>query len=444
MLGLGISNAPLIFQFLKAGASVTARDRRTREQLGALAGELEAAGAKLRLGDDYLEGLDEDMIFRTPGMKFHLPQLEDARRRGCAVTSEMEIFFDLCPCRIVAVTGSDGKTTTTTILSEMLKKQGCTVHLGGNIGRPLLPDIAAVKPTDVAVVELSSFQLISMRRGPDVAVVTNVTPNHLDMHKDMAEYINAKRNIVLHQNAFGRAVLNLENDVTRAFMDDVRGECLAFSSKRRPSRGSFLEDGILLFSDGMKVYDVVRADEIVIPGLHNVENYLAAIAALWDTVSIENMRAVARTFSGVEHRCELVRELDGVRWYNDSIATTPTRTAAGLSTFPDGRVVLLAGGSDKHIPFDAMGPAVVGKVKTLILMGKTADKIEETIRHTPGYGPGKPEIVHAASLEDAVKAARAAAVPGDVISLSPACASFDWFKNFEQRGERFKELVGAL
>lgn len=443
MLGLGVSNAPLIFQFLQKGALVTACDRRSREQLGELASQLEEAGAVLKLGDDYLSGLDADIIFRTPGMKYNLPQLDDARRRGIAVTSEMEVFFDLCPCRIIAVTGSDGKTTTTTIISEMLKKQGLTTHLGGNIGHPLLPEIESIRRTDVAVVELSSFQLISMRRSPDVAVVTNVTPNHLDMHKDMEEYIGAKRNIILHQNAFGRAVLNLENPVTNAFAAETRGQCLMFSSKRPVPFGSFLQDGVLRYSDGSQIYDVVRADEIQIPGTHNIENYLAAISALWGTVEPENMRFVARNFTGVEHRCELVRELNGVRYYNDSIATTPSRTMAGLSTFAH-KVILIAGGSDKHIPFDVMGPKVVEKVKTLVLLGKTADKIEAAVRGAKGYDAQKLPIIRVGSLEEAVQAAKSSARPGDIVTLSPACASFDIFKNFEQRGERFKELVRAL
>ncbi|MDR3552170.1 MAG: UDP-N-acetylmuramoyl-L-alanine--D-glutamate ligase [Clostridia bacterium] len=443
MLGLGMSNAPLIFQFLEKGAVVTARDRRSREELGELAGRLEAAGARLLLGDGYLAELDEEIVFRTPGMKYNLPQLDEARRRGVAVTSEMEVFFDLCPCKTIAVTGSDGKTTTTTVISEMLASQGLTVHLGGNIGHPLLPEIANIAPGDMAVVELSSFQLISMRRSPDIAVVTNVSPNHLDIHKDMQEYISAKRNVFLHQNAFGRAAFNLDNDITASFVPEARGQCFVFSRRRPVEYGAYLEGGVLRFNDGMRVHDVMEARDIRIPGMHNVENYLAAISALWGVVSSENMRKVARSFAGVEHRNELVRELGGVKYYNDSIATSPTRTIAGLDSF-DRSVILIAGGYDKHIPFDVLGPKVVEKVKRLILLGKTADKIEEAVRAAQGFDAEKLPVVKVATLEDAVADARGHAAPGDIVTLSPACATFDGFRNFEERGRIFKEIVCGL
>lgn len=443
MLGIGISNTPLAKTFAAKGAKVTAHDRRTRDKIGATADELEAAGVGLCLGEGYLDNLDADIIFRTPGMRFYLPELNAARAAGAAVTSEMEVFFDLCPCKIIAVTGSDGKTTTTTVISEMLKKQGYTVHLGGNIGRPLLPEIENIRPQDIAVVELSSFQLISMRRSPDIAVVTNVTPNHLDMHKDMEEYINAKRNIILHQNAFGRAVLNLDNDVTRSFRDDTRGACVMFSRRSEVDFGSFLRGKTLCYKDRSGVTEVMTTDDIFITGMHNVENYLAAIAAVWGLVTPENMRKVAKTFRGVEHRIEFVRELDGVKYYNDSIATTPTRTMAGLNAF-DQKVILIAGGYDKHIPFDNLGPAICEKVKVLVLLGATADKIEESVKKAPGYTEGSPKIVRVTTLEEAVDAARAAAQKGDIVTLSPACASFDMFKNFETRGEVFKEIVNSL
>lgn len=439
MLGIGVSNTALAEKFAAKGAVVTAHDRRTRDKLGDAARELESAGVGLRLGEDYLAGLDADIVFRTPGMKFDLPELEAARAAGSAVTSEMEVFFDLCPCRIIAVTGSDGKTTTTTVISEMLKKQGYTVHLGGNIGRALLPGIEDINPRDVAVVELSSFQLISMRKSPDIAVVTNVTPNHLDMHKDMEEYIGAKKNIILHQNAFGRAVLNLDNDVTRRMRAETRGATLMFSRREKVGFGAFLDGDTLCFADREGVHRVMSRDDIFITGLHNVENYLAAICVVWGLVDPENMRAVAREFRGVEHRIEYIRELDGVKYYNDSIATTPTRTMAGLDAF-DQKVILIAGGYDKHIPFDVLGPKVAEKVKLLILLGVTADKIEKSVRGVPGC----PEIVRVATLEEAAETARRAAHSGDIVTLSPACASFDMFKNFETRGEVFKEIINNL
>lgn len=443
--GIGGSNLPLVRIFARYGALVTACDRRTREQLGETADELESLGVRLSLGGGYLSHLDEEIIFRTPGMKYNMPELIAARTRGAAVTSEIELFFDLCPCKIFAVTGSDGKTTTTTIMAEMLKAAGKKVHLGGNIGNPLLPEIEEIGPDDIAVVELSSFQLISMRRSPDVAVVTNVTPNHLDMHKDMQEYIDAKKNIILHQNAFGRAVLNADNEITAGFADAVRGEQLLFSRKNRCAYGAWLNDNNeIIVSHGDENIRVMNASDIKIPGDHNIENYLAVISALWGTVDIETMVQVAKTFGGVEHRNEFVREVDGVSYYNDSIGTTPSRTMNGTLSLYDHKIILIAGGYDKKVPFDTFGPAVVEKVKTLVLMGATADQIESSVKSAPMYRDGCPKIIRVTSLEQAVDTCRREAVSGDIVSLSPACASFDMFPNYETRGEQFKKLVQML
>ena len=441
--GIGGSNLPLVKIFREKGAQVTACDRRTRDKLGETANELEQQGVTLKLGDDYLSNLDVDIIFRTPGMKFNMPELVDARSRGIAVTSEMEVFFDLCPCKIFAITGSDGKTTTTTIISEMLKASGKHVHLGGNIGHPLLPEIESVQPDDVAVIELSSFQLISMRRSPDVAVVTNLSPNHLDIHKDMAEYIDAKKNVLSHQNAFGRAVLNADNEITASFSSAVRGQTLFFSRKHACDYGAWLrEDGMIVM--GKEELPVIKATNIKIPGNHNVENYLAAISAVWGFVSVDVIHQVACSFGGVEHRAEFVRELDGVKYYNDSIGTSPTRTASGTLSLYDRKIILIAGGYDKKIPFDSLGPVIVDKVKTLILMGATADKIEASVKAAPAYHSGTPKIIRVSSMEEAVKTAKEQSENGDIVSLSPACASFDLYPNFEARGNHFKTLVNAL
>ena len=443
--GIGGSNLPLIALFQEKGAVVSARDRRTREALGKTGDSLEARGVTLHLGETYLQNLDEDIIFRTPGMKFTLPELEAARARGAAVTSEMEIFFDLCPCKIYAVTGSDGKTTTTTIISEVLKAAGKNVHLGGNIGRPLLPEIEHVAADDVAVVELSSFQLISMRKSPDVAVVTNLSPNHLDIHKDMQEYIDAKKNIFLHQNAFGRTILNMDNAITAGFSSEVRGQLYTFSRRGRCAYGAWVnESGRIMLSRGAEDTYVMDTSEIKIPGAINVENYLAAICAVWGDVDVETIRIVARNFGGVEHRAELVRELDGVKWYNDSIGTSPTRTARGTLSLYDHKIILIAGGYDKKIPYDGLGPVIVGKVKTLVLMGATGPKIEAAVKAAPAYEEGCPKILHARSMEQAVEICRAEAREGDIVSLSPASASFDLYVNFAERGNHFKRLVNAL
>ena len=438
--GIGRSHMPLIRLFQEKGALVSARDKRSLEELGDNGKALQEWGVQLILGENYLEDLREDIIFRTPGMKYHLPQLEAARKRGAAVTSEMEVFFQLCPCKIYAVTGSDGKTTTTSIIAELLKAQGKTVHLGGNIGKPLLPEIESIQPEDCAVVELSSFQLISMRESPDVAVVTNLSPNHLDVHKDMQEYIDAKKNILLHQGAFSRTVLNAGNEITASFAPQVRGDCWMFR------RGAPVERGV--WCDGETIYvhgqPLLPISQIRIPGWHNVENYMAAIAAVWGDVEPQTIRRVAETFAGVEHRAEFVRELRGVKYYNDSIATSPTRVISGmLSLFPQ-KILLIAGGYDKHIPFEPLGPAVCEKVKTLILLGDTAQKIQDAVQAAPQYQEGCPEILRVDNMEQAVAAAAAHAQPGDIVSLSPACAAFDLYPNFEVRGRHYKDIVNGL
>ena len=377
-------------------------------------------------------------------MNYLTPALQQARESGVAVTSEMELFFELCPCKIYAVTGSDGKTTTTSVIAEFLKAQGFRVFLGGNIGFPLLPRIEQIGPDDRAVVELSSFQLISMRKSPDVAVVTNVAPNHLDVHKDMQEYIDAKRNIYLHQGGLSRTVINADNEITASFLPEIRGEALQFSRKTTPKLGCYLaEDGTLTMADRHSVTPVLHMEEIKIPGIHNVENYLAAISAVWGEVSKETIVEVAKSFAGVEHRIELVRELDGVKWYNDSIASSPTRTIAGLNSFRQ-KIILIAGGYDKKIPFEPLAPKILEKVKVLILMGVTAPKIEAAVTSCAGYAESGLRILHVSSMQEAVEQAKQAAGEGDIVSLSPACASFDLYPDFEARGRHFKELVKAL
>ena len=316
--------------------------------------------------------------------------------------------------------------------------------MGGNIGFPLLPRIEQIGPDDRAVVELSSFQLISMRKSPDVAVVTNVAPNHLDVHKDMQEYIDAKRNIYLHQGGLSRTVINADNEITASFLPEIRGEALQFSRKITPKLGCYLaEDGTLTMADRHSVTPVLHMEEIKIPGIHNVENYLAAISAVWGEVSKETIVEVAKSFAGVEHRIELVRELDGVKWYNDSIASSPTRTIAGLNSFRQ-KIILIAGGYDKKIPFEPLAPKILEKVKVLILMGVTAPKIEAAVTGCPGYAESGLRILHVSSMQEAVEQAKQAAGEGDIVSLSPACASFDLYPDFEARGRHFKELVKAL
>ena len=437
VIGAGVSNMPLIRMLRAAGVRVTVHDKKEPTELGDGYATLATLGVDFVLGPHYLDALDEDVIFRTPGV--HPRFLEKARANGSEITSEMEAFFEVCPCRIIAVTGSDGKTTTTTLIAKILEHAGHRVWIGGNIGAPLLPQAAEMTPTDLAVVELSSFQLMSMERSADIAVVTNVAPNHLDVHKDMAEYVQAKKNVFAHQDGSGKVVLNYDNDITRAFAADAPGAVEFFSRQARPAHGVYLEDGTI-FRDGRPIMD---AADIRIPGVHNIENYMAAACAVEGLATDEDIDAVARSFAGVEHRIEFVREKDGVKYYNDSIASSPSRTIAGLHSFHQ-KLVLIAGGYDKKIPFDALGPEICGHVRLLILCGATAEKIEAAVCAAPEYQPGQPEILHAATLAEAVQLAQAHSVPGDIVTLSPACAAFDQFKNFMVRGETYKRLVQAL
>ena len=436
VLGLGVSNRPLVRMLLGAGCDVTGCDRTDREKLEEEVLELERMGCKLRLGEGYLEDLMADLVFRTPGMHPDNPALAALREKGAKVTSEMEVFFECCPCTILAVTGSDGKTTTTTLISEMLKAAGKKVWLGGNIGTPLLPRCREMESGDFAVVELSSFQLMDMTRSPKRALITNLAPNHLDMHKDMAEYVDAKKNIFRFQSSEDLLVLNADNEITSAFFGNG---ITRFFSRQGKSAHVVLQDGII-YRGGK---EVLNTADILLPGVHNIENYMAAIAMVEDLVEDGVIRQVARSFGGVEHRIELVRVKDGVRFYNDSIASSPTRTIAGLRSFPE-KVLLIAGGYDKHIPYDVLGPEICAHVKKLFVNGATAQLIREAVEQADQYRPGCPEIVDCGDFETAVREAAAAAQAGDVVLMSPASAAFDQFKNFMVRGNYFKKLIMEL
>lgn len=444
-IGTGVTNNDTIRLFLKKGISVTVCDKKSREDTAALADEFEKAGARLSLGEKYLDPIFEsDIVFRAPGVYFNMPELKKARDMGIAVTSETEVFFNLCPCKIYAITGTDGKTTTTTITSEILSRSGKTVHKGGNIGRALLPVIEDIKEEDAAVVELSSFQLISMRNSPQCAAITNIYPDHLNVHKSMQEYIDAKKNLILHQNAFSRTVLNMDNEDTNRLSELVRGDLYKFSVRGKPERGSYLdEDGWLCFTCKGADERIVSKDEIRIPGMHNVENYLTAISLVHGDVPNGAIADTAREFGGVEHRIEFVRELDGVKYYNDSIATSPISVIAGLNAF-EKRLIVIAGGSDKKLDYSLLAEPINRRVKMLILLGETADKIEAAVRAYPEYNEKSCRIVRANTMEDAVKAAWKTAAAGDIVTLSPASASFDVYKNFEERGHHYKDIVNAL
>ena len=440
VVGIGVSNIPLIKFLVKLGAEVTAFDKKDEEALGSIVPEFKSQGVKFELGEGYLDRLTGfDVIFKTPSMRIDCDALVRASKEGTYITSEMEEFVKYCKGKVYAVTGSDGKTTTTTIISKLLMEEGFKTWVGGNIGTPLFAQIEEIEKDHMVVLELSSFQLMTMKEEIDVAVCTNLAPNHLDMHKDMQEYIDSKKNIFLYQTSKDILVVNRENDITYGFEKEAKGEVREFSSKRVIENGAYYQDGTL-YLEGK---EVCKKDDIVIKGMHNVENYLAAFAATKDDVSVKSMKDVAETFSGVEHRCELVREIDGVKYYNDSIASSPTRTLAGLRAF-DKKVIIIVGGYDKHIPFEPVAKEGYPYIKELILMGDTKDKIKEVFDKLQEEKGVKVNMHIVNSLEEAVNKAKELAVSGDVVTLSPACASFDMFPNFMARGEAFKDIVKKL
>lgn len=440
VLGVGISNTPLLSFLLDHGAIVTARDKKTFDLLPEAAKALKDRGVNFVNGEDYLKDIRADYVFRSPGIRYDKPEILKAIEEGAILTSEMELFFEECPCTLIGVTGSDGKTTTTTLISKALAMQYGEEHVyvGGNIGRPLLPVVEQMTKDDFAVVELSSFQLHTMKRSPDIAVITNISPNHLDWHTGMDEYIASKKNIFLHQKNSSRLVLNKNNAIT-ASMEHENAPGTTVTMFNDP-------DGIYLREDGMIVLhgvNYMEASDILIPGRHNVDNYMTMIAALEGLVSNENVKKLARTFGGVEHRCELVAEIGGVSYYNSSIDSSPTRTLAALSNFKKKPIVIM-GGYDKHIPFDPLALPVCEKCKAVILTGATGEKIGNVIRSCPAYRENNPYLRCVPDFRAAVEAARDLAESGDIVLLSPACASFDAFPNFEVRGNTFKEIVRSF
>ena len=443
VIGIGVSNEPLIELLLNKGCHVTACDKRSMEEMGEEGRKLEAMGAELKLGEDYLEGLDQDIIFRTPGLMPFDPHLEAAKARGSLVTSEMELFMSLCPCPIIAVTGSDGKTTTTTIISELLKAAGYNVHLGGNIGHPLLCETGEIKERDVTVLELSSFQLHSMRCCPDVAVITNLSPNHLDKHKDFQDYIDAKRAVFEQQTEAHRLVLNRDDSHSEYYASFAKAPISYFSDKGNVQNGAVCENGVIYRVVDSQRRPVMEAKEIKLPGEHNLLNYLAAFAATEGWASDQVCAQVARTFAGVEHRLEQVRVLHGVTYINDSIGTSPTRTSAGLHALKT-KPIVIAGGYDKHLPFDGLGDELCLLSKRVFLTGDTAQRIKEAILASKYYAQSQLEVTVIDDFKETVLAAAASAGEGDIVLLSPACAAFDKFKNFMERGKFFKEIVMEL
>lgn len=436
VVGVGVSNTPLIKFLINLGATVTGFDAKSRSELGSIIDDFENEGVMFELGEHYLDNLHGyDVIFKTPSMRIDAPCFERAKEEGAYITSEMEEFIRYTKGKIIAVTGSDGKTTTTSIIAKLLKEEGYNTWVGGNIGTPLFSKIENIKEKDMVVLELSSFQLMTINLPIDVAVVTNITPNHLDMHKDMNEYIDAKKNLFLNQKSDGVLVINDDNETTSSFNNIAKGLVRKFSSKKVILDGAYIENG-LVFLDNKKVCCI---EDMMIKGIHNAENFLAAFLATKDFISIETMIKIFKTFPGVEHRCEFVREFKGVSFYNDSIASSPTRTIAGLKAF-NKKVIVLAGGYDKKIPFDILAKEGGKYIKDAILFGATKYKIKEAFDK---YNKNV-SCVLVDTMEDAIELSLKKAVEGDVITLSPACASFDMYPNFMVRGEKYKEYINNL
>ena len=374
-----------------------------------------------------------------------MPEIKKEVERGAVLTSEIEMLLELAPSKIIGITGSDGKTTTTTLIYNILCEDGYKCYIGGNIGTPLFSKIDEITPEDIIVLELSSFQLMTFKSSPDISIITNISPNHLDVHKSYEEYIEAKENIFKYQKKDNIIVLNYDNEITKELAENTKSNVRFFSIRTKLDNGVILDGNeIKIVKNGEKT-SVIDINDIILLGTHNIENACTAIAAIQDLVKLESIKKVLSTFKGVEHRMEFVRELNGVKWYNDSIGSSPTRTIAGLVSFKE-KVILIAGGYDKHLDYTDMGEYIIDHVKILILMGQTKDKIKTaTIKKIKERDIDLSlPIFEVNSLKEAVDVAYNNSVEGDIVFFSPASASFDMFKNFMERGDKFKCFVNNL
>ena len=445
IIGLGVSNIPLLDYMNEKEARVTVFDDRTIDKIPIEALEkIRKYEINSYFGEDSLKNLKGfDIIFRSPSCMPSREELQEEVKRGAVLTSEIEMVLQMSPSTVIGVTGSDGKTTTTTLIYEIIKAKGYKCFLGGNIGTPLFTKIEEMMPEDVVVLEMSSFQLMGMEISPQISVITNISPNHLNIHKDYEEYIEAKKNIFKNQDNNGVIVLNYDNEITKEFENEANGKVRFFSSKEKLSDGIILDDEIIKECKDKVRRHILDTKNIKLRGNHNYENACAAIAATEGLVDVDTQIDVISNFGGVEHRLELVREIDGVKWYNDSIGTSPTRTMAGLHSF-DEDIILIAGGYDKHLDYKPLAKPILEKVKTLILMGQTADKIYYAVKEEAENENKQIETYVCESLEDTVKMAHKVAKKGQIVLFSPASASFDLFKNFAERGKKFKELVNRI
>lgn len=448
IIGMGVSNIPLLDYFYDKNAKVTIFNNKILSD--EIMKKINKYRYQVEIGQDNLTMLKGfDYIFRSPSVLPTTPEFQREVHNGSILTSEIEQVIELAPCKIIGVTGTEGKTTTTSIIYEICKRAGYKCFLGGNIGKPIFTKISEMKPEDLVILELSSFQLMGMKESPDISVVTNMFPDHLNIHSSYEEYQNAKKEIYMHQNEDGIVVLNDDNEITKKFENEIleanpNKNIKLFSSLKKLENGYFYdrEDGFIKFAQGGNIQNVIYKDDIKLRGVHNYENICAALSATDTLAKKEDQLKAITEFTGVEHRLEFVRKLDGVKYYNDSIGTSPASTIAGLNSF-DENIVLLAGGSDKGLDYTEIGKKIAEKVGTLILTGPTAPIIEKATLDAKTEN-NNIKIIHCENLEEAVKTARKNAKSGDVVLLSPASASFDAFKNFMERGEKFKEFVNNL
>ncbi|MCI8412214.1 MAG: UDP-N-acetylmuramoyl-L-alanine--D-glutamate ligase [Bacilli bacterium] len=445
IVGLGVSNLPLIDYLYETKARVTVFDEREIDEIPKqIMDKITNFGFEFFLGKNCLENLNGfTLIFRSPSCLPTRLELEAEANRGAIVTTEIEMLMKMCPCKIIGVTGSDGKTTTTSLINAILKQGGYNTYLGGNIGTPLFTKLSEMTPEDIVVLELSSFQLMGMEISPNIAVITNITPNHLNIHKDYEEYIESKKNIFKYQNKNDKLILNYDNDITRNCANEAEGKVVFFSGKEKLDNGYIVDEKLIKECNDKIRKHVLNTNEVILRGEHNFENIATAIAATSELVDIDTAVKAVKDFKPVEHRLEFIREIEGVKWYNDSVSSSPTRTIAGLYSF-DEEIVLIAGGYDKNLDYTPIAKPIIEKVKTLILLGQTSGKIFESVKEELDNQCKDLDIYMCDNLKQTIELAKKVAKPGQIILFSPASASFDMFKNFADRGNQFKELVNDI
>jgi UDP-N-acetylmuramoylalanine--D-glutamate ligase len=444
IIGLGREGSALAKFLTQQGARVTVTDIKGEEALSDKIDELASLPIHYLLGGHPEASLEADIIFVSPGVPQNIPILVEARRRGITISSETKLFFSLCQAPIVGITGSSGKTTTTSLVGEIMQAEGYRTFVGGNIGSPLLTFVEEIEPQDKVVMELSSFQLEVLDQSPHIAAILNLSPNHLDRHGSMDDYVAAKMNILRFQGRNDYAVLNADQQLTRELTRECQGQILLFSREREPDEGAFLKQGEVTVRWGGNEQKVCHVSEIQLLGAHNLENVLAACAiATVAGAQVEAVASAVTSFSGVEHRLELVEEIDGVRYYNDSIATSPDRAMAALNSFVE-PIILLAGGREKHLPLAGLARLILKRVKSLILFGEAAPLLKQAVIEAQEETGREVSICHSSNLIEAVEIASRISQPGDIVLLSPACTSFDMYRDFAERGDHFKALVLGL